>query len=272
MDPKQLAQIVSEFKPVAGNVVSSTSPDGKFMVLHQIGADGKVATTVKELKAEPREYLSRSRPEGRQMIFEESQDKGRTWKEVSRGDKDRPVSVTVGGRGVQEKTLSGSDIEKLEERRVPMEILSNLKQTYNPSFTPTGAKITLSSSVGDIQNKVLKAVGSNPAASAWWQDYFEWASAELKKRSGAAVTESEFKRFVKATIDSASSPTVVNSWLDRTLTRSESNYKSFADALGVKAPTTVRAYKAGAAPSGSKSAPSPKPGVAAKNNDPLGIR
>jgi len=40
-------------------------------------------------------YKQRTRPDGRQLIYEESNDGGKTWKEISRGDKDRPASINI---------------------------------------------------------------------------------------------------------------------------------------------------------------------------------
>jgi hypothetical protein len=55
-------------------------------------------------------YMSRQRPEGRQVIFEESYDSGKTWKEVSRGDKDSPfagISLQTARETAQGVVMSG---------------------------------------------------------------------------------------------------------------------------------------------------------------------
>jgi hypothetical protein len=169
----------------------------------------------------------------------------------------------VGGVGSpKEKSLSSSDIEKLEERRNSKDLLSTLKTSYSPSFRPTAGKYTLSNSIGELETQIEKSLGNNPAATNWWQQYFEWANKELKKQSGAAVTPPEYKRFLQESIGTAGDPKNVTAFLERREKRATENYNQMADGLGVGRERAVSTYKeSGAAqkmPAGAKSITGPK--------------
>ncbi|MBV5327116.1 MAG: hypothetical protein JZU65_05675 [Chlorobium sp.] len=83
----------------SGNITYLPAPDGSTVAVIK-GQDGSIKTLHMPKQKAEKQYLSRTRPEGRVNVFEESQDDGKTWKEISRGEKDRPVQVNTGSNKI----------------------------------------------------------------------------------------------------------------------------------------------------------------------------
>jgi hypothetical protein len=146
-------------------------------------------TTFEAAKPEPSQYKDRTRPEGAGTVFEESQDGGKTWKERSRGAK--PAGGTGGGHGGTPggKPLPAGTLTDLNEAS---QMVKTLKEAQGlASGVDTGPIM------GRVQS-AMQTVGAAPKEFTQMKQKIATVNnAMLKLRSGAAVTESEYQRFLQ---------------------------------------------------------------------------
>lgn len=137
------------------------------------------------------EYKDRTRPEGTGTVFEQSTDGGKTWKVVSRGIKGSGGGAggAKGGEPKPGKALPAGTLTDLNEAS---QMIKTLKEAQGLAAGVNTGPIT-----GRLQSIGQKFGVASGDFTQMKQKIATVNNAMLKLRSGAAVTESEYQRFLQ---------------------------------------------------------------------------
>lgn len=231
-------------REVGENQLPDPTQPGKFLPPGKYDLEG-VATgdpanpykfnKIMPAKPQPSEYKSRERIAGNSTIFEESQDGGKTWKQVSTGPRYKPAGVTP----TKERDLPPGIQDKLSTKMEVYNDWSSLADTFKPEYMPGKGFKNLS----EFQININKIFANNPDAADWWTRYFDARNIILKERSGAAVMEPEFRRFEQGTIAANTNPGLVKNYLDRSKTKYKQHVDAYLEANRKNHPESIKSFE-----------------------------
>jgi len=200
-----------------------------------LGPDNKTPLFTAPEK-ETLEYKSRTRNVGNTELFEESQDGGKTWKQVGQPAPRYKPGITI---PKPEKDLPTGIQDKLSSKLEIYNDWSTLKDGFKPEYMPR----TPFKSIAEFQINLNKVFGNNQAAVDWWTQYFDARNIILKERSGAAVMEPEFRRFEQGTIAANTNPQTVINYLDRSSKKYKQHVDAYLEANRRNHPESIKAYE-----------------------------
>lgn len=236
-----------------GNIINLKNGDGSEMA-YDLTSGKIVAEGAPKPIIEKSEYKTREYEKGNTKIFEESQDGGKTWKQVSSAPRYKPTTNI--STGAKERDLPTGIQDKLSSKLEIYNDWSTLKNGFKPEYMPK----TPFKNIGEFQINLNKIFGNNQAAVDWWTQYFDARNIILKERSGAAVMEPEFKRFEQGTIAANTNPTTVINYLDRSSKKYKQHVDSYLEANRKNHPESIKAFEN--AYGYVKDTPAPKGGTA----------
>ena len=174
---------------VQGNAIAQQvkDPATGAIIGHMITVPGGSPHFQKVEEVKP-QYKDRTRPEGTGTVFEESQDGGKTWAVKSRGAKGENSgghgSIPKGGKPLPAGTLT--DLNEASQ------MVKTLKEAQG-----LAAGVNTGPIMGRLQSGAQKLGLASGDFTQMKQKIATVNNSMLKLRSGAAVTESEYQRFLQ---------------------------------------------------------------------------
>lgn len=154
-------------------------------------------------------------------------------------DTSTTVKVSAGVKG--EKDIPVGIQEKLQGKIELANDWGKLRDTFNPSFVPKTKFKTLA----EFETNIQRVFSGNQPAIDWWMGYFDARNILMKDRSGAAVTEPEFRRFEQGAIRANDSPKTIINQLNRAAGKYEGHAESFIGANEKNHPQGIKAFTEG---------------------------
>lgn len=148
------------------------------------------------------------------------------------------INVTT-GKG--EKDIPTGVQEKLQSKIELAQDWGRLRDTFDPSFVPKSKFKTLA----EFETNLQRIFSGNQPAIDWWMGYFDARNILMKDRSGAAVTEPEFRRFEQGAIRASDSPQTIVNQLNRAAGKYEGHAEAFISGNEKNHPEGVKSFVQG---------------------------
>lgn len=199
--------------------------------------DGKGGYTVPVPKEEKPEYKSRERKDGRRILFEESQDNGKTWKRVSESPIDKPQSVgggtgTTGGTGgkpaAKVKPLPPKALSMQQDALDAIGISSGIQADVGGFINLIDDGKLDFGPVENIKSKTLNAIGKSTEKSANLTNFttsLEKLRNDILMLAKGVQTDGDALRAYRTLMDNLNDKRVVKQQLEKISENNARNVK-----------------------------------------------